>query len=1203
MTSSRQLSRERERSSTPGRERRSTRGEKTGAASPHGARPRKPRPPSHGIFALLGLMDDVDRRTNECYRASRSRFLGCCATVERELAGPDGGNFSLVPGWSSPADADAGMEVVEKRNVGIIEASFPVEPVGVRRQQARPAAAAASSPVAAPTPSTASPTSSASPMSSAASPSPPVPEVGHHSSRREPPAAPARPRTAAQEAAWTQDLVPPEEPAPRLPVGSHVKPPPKQPSLGLVPAPPPAPPAPPKPERDPESSAAKRPAAAAGDNGEVGGGGPGLAVPVESSTVEVAPAAEAPARPPSRSRGPQSKMVKYLGRDGKGRRHSIPHKTLDDLTQHLVGCHEQDKLLPNTGPALPSPPPPTTDEILLKGAISEGCGVVRVRTGEGNDVFMTYRASTAHWLVVHSTDKNVPLGSTADYPDSTVAMMQLGELQLMRPAWEPVLSELEVTEALATAELRAGFSVDRRLQGVTAPKQLVILFGPPGSGKTTAALAKPELHYKASVRIIQDDVVRDTTEYLFRKLAEGRPFARKDPFEREAFLIESLRLYSRFSDLATKVLWKGERNAFNEALDKGVGITIETIGASLTTLRPAVEAARARGYKIVALFCQAPGAELRRRCEARIEKELSTGIMLGARRFDAFLDHLADAAAEAWPDLAALCDDARIVRYLEQDQLQGHADIVLKGQTHERCGVVQVRTPQSKEVHLVYRASTGRWLVVFSTAEDVPLGCTAGYPDSTAALVGRTELRLRRPTWKPVLTELEINEAVNTVKTKLHVMVDNLVAGKSAPKQLAVFFGAPDVGKTTLAHETPELHYSGSVRLTQDEVVRECTIGLFQKLVAGRPKARTDHFQKEAFLVESLYLYNSFADIGSQVIWKGRDNALTKALSRGVGIVAESTGASTEGLKPMAAAARESGYSVIGVFPTAPGGELRRRCEARFDRELEAGRMLGCRHFDAYLDLLADMAERARPELGPLFDDAHTVPGPMGPAAPRSEQLDFDEQPSEDPVPAPPAAPPPMPVPQEDTGMLTPRSLPTAGRDVVDFEMVLSDLEDVEALAYSEAFALFGSDGGDVGALDSPLLREFVLLNSCISPDDLDGELVKAAPDMKMTPVRLVQLLRDHACQDEPAIKLFMEASNSGERALSEACRKALPTLALGQEGVSSLPGARRLNRERWERVLDSVMCSAGEHVDMEQWLAYWRTTARILRLLHWANL
>mmetsp|Transcript_83311 Transcript_83311/g.244264 ORF Transcript_83311/g.244264 Transcript_83311/m.244264 type:complete len:109 (+) Transcript_83311:1-327(+) len=108
---------------------------------------------------------------------------------------------------------------------------------------------------------------------------------------------------------------------------------------------------------------------------------------------------------------------------------------------------------------------------------------------------------------------------------------------------------------------------------------------------------------------------------------------------------------------------------------------------------------------------------------------------------------------------------------------------------------------------------------------------------------------------------------------------------------------------------------------------------------------------------------------------------------------------------------------------------------------------------------------------------------------------------------------------------------------------------------------------------------------------------------MQMNPVRLVQLLRDHACEDEPAMKLFMGASPDGDLAPAEACRKALPGLALGQEGAASLPGARRLDRERWERVLDAVLRGAGESVSIEQWVGYWRTTARILRLLHWANL
>lgn len=1190
----------------------------------------KPKPPPHGILQLLGLMDDVDERTDECYRASRSRFLNCCSTDQpQSMLGPDG--FSLVPGWTSLADRDGTMEVLEKRHVALVtDALRPVDVDGRRRYSATPtpapSSATPSKKTEAETPSTTLDTSttledstiSSSPEPSILASSPPkeeappagigstlpapstpvrvAPAAASPCSPPPPPSAKQRQRRAAPKQVWVQDVETPDEPPPRAPVGAQVKPPPEQLSAGWVPPP------------SPMAMSLKEEKALEGKRPPISD--PSFGHTPEGFKLEAAasPDEEGPARQPSRSR-PQSKSVRYLSGPGKGKRHSSRSPALDDLTKHLVGCHERDKL--KHWPAEEHRSVPTS-EICVKGAISEGCGVVRVKTEHHRDVYLTYRPTTARWLVVHSTDPAVPLGSTGDYPDSTSKLLQYGELRLSRPSWEPVLREEEVASALAAAERSAQSAAEGLVQGATASKQLVLLFGPPGSGKTTAALAKPELSYSSSVRLIQDDYIRDCCVPLFKKLVEGYSLAQVDANEKEAFLIESLRLYNRFTDLASRVLWKGEHNAFHEALRRGVGIIVENIGASLTTLKPAVEAARSHGYRVTALFCQAPGSELRRRCEKRIEKELTTGVMLGGRRFDAFLDHLADAAAEAWPDLAALCDEARIVRFVEQEQQQG--EVVLRGQSTERAGVIQVLTAQKREVHLAYRAATGRWLVVFSTAEDVPLGCTAGYPDSTAALLGRTELRLRRPSWKAVLSKEEVAASVRAAKARLPQILDGLLAGTSAPKQLALLFGPPDCGKTTLAHEMPELHYGSSAHLVQDEVIRECSSELFEKLVAGWPSARTEPLDKEAFLVEALNLYNSFSDMAQQAIWRGKnDNGLLRAVKLGVGVVAESVGPSLEGLKPMATVAREHGYNIIGIFPTAPARELRRRAEERFDRELDAGRMLGGRHFDAYVDLLTDVAEQAWPEIKPLCDEAQVIEGHAGPArmpAPRDSersntgQLISPEQTATATATeaasahASPHGSTMEEVQERESSIITPRSLPTQGREHVDFEMVLSDLDQVEALAYSEAFAIL--EGAE--ATDNPVLREFVQLNSCIRPEDLDAKLAQIAPDKRMTPARLVELLRNHACDEEPALKHFLEASPDGKVATTSACRKAMPLLANGVRG-SFIPGARRLTKERWDRVLDSVIGNSGNTVDQQQWLEYWKTIARILRLLHWAKL
>merc|ERR1712187_443969 len=130
-----------------------------------------------------------------------------------------------------------------------------------------------------------------------------------------------------------------------------------------------------------------------------------------------------------------------------------------------------------------------------------------------------------------------------------------------------------------------------------------------------------------------------------------------DPFVREAFLIESLNLYSSFVEPANHVIFKGAVNALDTALEAGHGIVTESTGAGLGGVKPMMEKARKYGYKIIGARVVTPIDLCHEFIEKRYDLELQTGEMLGGRRFDAFIDRFLAMGDETWPLLTELCDE------------------------------------------------------------------------------------------------------------------------------------------------------------------------------------------------------------------------------------------------------------------------------------------------------------------------------------------------------------------------------------------------------------------------------------------------------------------------------------------------------------------------------------------------------------------
>lgn len=636
---------------------------------------------------------------------------------------------------------------------------------------------------------------------------------------------------------------------------------------------------------------------------------------------------------------------------------------------------------------IPQPLPP---EFTVSGLVTEFCGVLQVRTGDLEiddhimpaDIWLTFRDCTSRWLAVHSNSPEVPIGSTCDASSDTQAILAQNdgfddpiELKMRRPAWSPVLSDVDITQAIQAAESAADEIIEEFLKNKTGPKQLVILYGPPGAGKQSFARECEEVRYETSVSMIQHQLVQRCSEELFRKLAHGRRRGLEDPFEKEAFLIESLLMSNRFTDVVNRLMWKGEKNIFSEALSRGLGIVMESTGAALATLRGYVNAAKEQGYRIRSFYCMRPNEVIRALGEERFRKELETGKMLGARRFDAFIDRFANMAMDGWPEVCSMSDDFREIQFDTQNP-----EVVLKCSITSFVNVLQLKTNDAdepdgvgKDVLMTYRAQSARWLVVHSGSPQAPLGSYAPYPNDVEGLVQRTQLRMQRPRWTPVLTDADYAEALEAGEQRFESTVAKALEGKTGPKNFVIMFGPPGGGKTAFAKGAKEVHYDTSVLLVQDEVLQECTSDIFRKLVAGRPDSRTDPFAKEAFLIESMQLNNRFMDLGNRVMWKGEQSIFNTALNKGVGILTETTGASLGLLQKLISAARDNGYKVIAFYLKISLQTIKERTEDRFNKELETGQMLGGRRFDAFLDRFAKMAEDSWPQLVPLCDIAHEV--------------------------------------------------------------------------------------------------------------------------------------------------------------------------------------------------------------------------------------
>eukprot|EP00931_Biecheleriopsis_adriatica_P004171 TRINITY_DN105885_c0_g1_i1.p1 TRINITY_DN105885_c0_g1~~TRINITY_DN105885_c0_g1_i1.p1 ORF type:complete len:644 (+),score=142.49 TRINITY_DN105885_c0_g1_i1:34-1932(+) len=168
-------------------------------------------------------------------------------------------------------------------------------------------------------------------------------------------------------------------------------------------------------------------------------------------------------------------------------------------------------------------------------------------------------------------------------------------------------------------------------------------------------------------------------------------------------------------------------------------------------------------------------------------------------------------------------------------------------------------------------------------------------------------------------------------------------------------------------------------------------------------------------------------------------------------------------------------------------------------------------------------------------------------------------------------------------------------------DLVLSDLESAENKAYSQAFSMFAASSGLI-PLDSDAMRAFMLQHTSIPAEELDTQLIMVAPDLALTLAGFMKLLRDGVLSDGLLLEEFLKISPDGEAAPAQACRQEIPKMVT--ECLKELKSLKAdMSKAAWEKLLDAVFWDAGELVSMEQWIAYCKIAARMLRLLHLAKM
>lgn len=173
---------------------------------------------------------------------------------------------------------------------------------------------------------------------------------------------------------------------------------------------------------------------------------------------------------------------------------------------------------------------------------------------------------------------------------------------------------------------------------------------------------------------------------------------------------------------------------------------------------------------------------------------------------------------------------------------------------------------------------------------------------------------------------------------------------------------------------------------------------------------------------------------------------------------------------------------------------------------------------------------------------------------------------------------------------------PTAsnwGQDAWRVESVVDDLESHEIEVYGAAFASFlgPEQCPEVVPLDNVECRDF-LVGQGLAAEELDTALLSCASLEGLALDDFLGLLRDHVLSEEDVIGYFVKVSRGVEDVPVQVARCAMRLFIYQTFPVD-------LGKERWDDLFHLVAQDADVTVVMEQWIAYSKKLARVVRLLH----
>jgi len=164
------------------------------------------------------------------------------------------------------------------------------------------------------------------------------------------------------------------------------------------------------------------------------------------------------------------------------------------------------------------------------------------------------------------------------------------------------------------------------------------------------------------------------------------------------------------------------------------------------------------------------------------------------------------------------------------------------------------------------------------------------------------------------------------------------------------------------------------------------------------------------------------------------------------------------------------------------------------------------------------------------------------------------------------------------------------------FARILGNFDEVERQVYNRIFESFGgcaSEGATFVPCADPACRDFLIAYTDIQPDDVEVMMLSVASlDKGLGAASFLQLVRDNVVSSDSAVARFLELSGKRERISSEECTYSL--LLFMQQRFS----AADFSIEDWEDIVEVVMQESDPSVGLEQYVAFCRRFARIVRLL-----